>query len=110
MRVDMAVVNMSGNYSLKASLQQPLGKLHAEPVRLLCRSERLYAALIPLLLIAALLLSPIFLDLTMLRPLQLVFPPFLYLKAVYRTRWLLLQALQTAAYAVVVLVLSRRRR
>ena len=37
MRVDMAVVNMSGNYGLKASLQQPLGKLHAEPVRLLCR-------------------------------------------------------------------------
>ena len=84
--------------------------LFGETVRLLCRSERLYAALIPLLLIAALLLSPIFLDLTMLRPLQLVFPPFLYLKAVYRTRWLLLQALQTAAYAVVVLVLSRRRR
>ena len=83
--------------------------LFGETVRLLCRSERLYAALIPLLLIASLLLSPIFLDLTLLRPLQLALPPFLYLKAVYRARWIPYQALQTAAYGVLVYILSRYR-
>jgi len=43
----------------------------------------LYGALIPILLLACLFLTPVFLDLTFVRPLQALLPPWLYLNAVH---------------------------
>lgn len=81
-----------------------------ELLRLLCPGEGVYGALVPLLLIASLLLCPIFLELPRLRPLQLLLPPFYYLKAVYRTRWLLWQLVYTGVLAALTPLLARLRR
>ena len=43
----------------------------------------LYGALIPILVLACLFLTPVFLDLTFLRPLQALLPPWLYLNSVH---------------------------
>ena len=84
--------------------------LFSELLRLLCGKERVLAALLPLLLPAALLLSPIFLDLSMLRPLQALLPVFHYLRAVLSLRGLLQLTLHTALLALITVPLALLRR
>lgn len=62
--------------------------LFCELLRCFAPQEEHFGALIPVLIIAMLLLCPIFADLNMLRPLRLLFPPFYYLSAVHNSAYL----------------------
>lgn len=85
------------------------GALFCELVRCLAgRSEHL-GALIPMLMIAMLVLCPVFLDLALLQPLRVLFPPYHYLHAVYSQTGLLALAAYTAVLALVTLPVARLR-
>jgi hypothetical protein len=52
-------------------------------LRLLLRRKDFIASSIPILISACLFLTPVFVDLTILEPLQMLLPPYLYLKAIH---------------------------
>jgi hypothetical protein len=57
-------------------------------LRRLCGSIKVLGAMIPLVLVAMLLICPVFLDLGFLRQVQLLFPPTYYINAVYNAKYL----------------------
>jgi len=62
-------------------------------LRQLCGSVGLLGTLIPLILVAMLLICPVFIDLGFLRQAQLLFPPTYYINAVYNRDYLWYMAL-----------------
>lgn len=52
-------------------------------LRILLRRKEFMASSIPILISACLFLTPVFVDLTILEPLQMLLPPYLYLKAIH---------------------------
>lgn len=52
-------------------------------LRILLRKKHFMASSIPILISACLFLTPVFVDLTILEPLQILLPPYLYLKAIH---------------------------
>ena len=57
-------------------------------LRRLCGSIKVLGTMIPLLLVAMLLVCPVFLDLGFLRQAQLLLPPTYYINAVYNTKYI----------------------
>ncbi len=55
----------------------------ANLLRVTVRRKNLLAASIPILLSACLFLTPVFIDLTIFEPVQILLPPYLYLKAIH---------------------------
>lgn len=52
-------------------------------LRVLLRKKEFMASSIPILISACLFLTPVFVDLTILEPVQMLLPPYLYLKAIH---------------------------
>ncbi len=65
-------------------------------LRRLCGSVRVLGTLLPLLVVAMLLICPVFFDLGQLRSLQYLLPPTYYINAVYNSKYLLYMAGYTA--------------
>jgi len=70
------------------ALYVPACAVFCELLRRLCRRESVLAPLVPALLLLSLLVCPVFLELSGLRPLQLLLPTFYYLKAAAAPLWL----------------------
>lgn len=66
-------------------------------LRRLCGSIRALGTLLPLLVVAMLLICPVFFDLGALRQLQYLFPPTYYINAVHNSRYYLYMLLHTLA-------------
>lgn len=63
-------------------------------------SVKSLATLLPLILVASLVICPVFFDLGFMRRAQYVLPPTYYINAIYNTQYLLDMALYTALFAV----------
>ena len=83
--------------------------LFCELVRCLAGQAAYLGALIPLLMIAMLVLCPVFADLEHLRPVGGLFPPFYYLRAVFSHAGMAVLAAYTALLALVALPVTRLR-
>ncbi|MBQ1675150.1 MAG: hypothetical protein II069_03795 [Oscillospiraceae bacterium] len=83
--------------------------LFCELVRCLAGRPEHLGALIPILMIAMLVLCPVFLDLPILQPLRLLFPPYYYLRSAYSLSGLLALAAYAAVLAVITLPAARFR-
>ena len=66
-------------------------------LRRLCGSIRALGTLLPLLMVAMLLICPVFFDLGAMRQFQYLFPPTYYINAVHNHRYYLYMLLHTAA-------------
>jgi hypothetical protein len=64
-------------------------------LRRYCRSMRVLATLIPLLVVAMLAICPVFLDIAPLHMLQRLFPPTYYINAVYNSSQLINMVIYT---------------
>lgn len=65
-------------------------------LRSVCQQIKVLGALIPPLIVAMLLLCPVFFDLPSMRPWQILLPPTYYINAVYNPMYLLYMAIYTA--------------
>ena len=81
-----------------------------ELIRRFCPSEAQMGALIPVLMVAMLVLCPVFLNFRLLRPVQYLLPPFYYLNAVHSAAYLCGMMLYTAAAVVLAMVFSGMKR
>lgn len=74
-------------------------------IRLLCRSPERLGSCIPLSLTGMLILCPVFLDISGLRPIQYLLPPYYYLKSIHTTFYLWGMACYTIVLAFVCILL-----
>ena len=81
-----------------------------ELIRSFCPSEAQMGALIPVLMVAMLVLCPVFLNFRLLQPVQYLLPPFYYLNAVHSAAYLCGMMLYTAAAVVLAMVFSGMKR
>jgi len=76
-------------------------------VRLLCRNLKVLCAVIPVLLIAVIVASPVFFDISSLRYVQLFLPTFHYLNATFDAKYLLYMVIYFAGASMVYAALSK---
>lgn len=70
-------------------------------IRRLCVNLRVLGTLLPLLIIAMLVICPVFFDLGALRELQYLLPPTYYINAIYNDKYLLYMAVYTLAASTI---------
>ncbi len=73
--------------------------LFAMAIRQLCGSVHLLGTALPLVIVASLVVCPVFFDLGAMRQMQLLLPPTYYINAAYDSRYLLYMAGYTGASA-----------
>lgn len=76
-------------------------------LRILLRKRAYMASSIPILICACLFLTPVFVDLTILQPVQMLLPPYLYLKAIHGNLPLWYMAVYAAVSGSVSILLDR---
>ena len=81
----------------------------ANLLRVLLRRMNLLAACVPIILCACLFLTPVFLDLVILEPVQMLLPTYLYLKSIHSVQPLWMMAAYAAAAVVLGLILGREQ-
>ena len=77
--------------------------LFCELIRCLAGRPEHLGALIPILMIAMVVLCPVFMDMGILRPVQKMLPPYFYLRSVYTQAGLSALVIYTAVLALVTL-------
>lgn len=78
-------------------------------IRLLCRRPERLGSCIPLMLTGMLILCPVFLDISGLRPIQYLLPPYYYLKSIHTTFYLWGMVCYTIVLAFVCILLYHRQ-
>jgi len=81
----------------------------ANLLRILLRRMNLIAACVPIILCACLFLTPVFIDLVILEPVQILLPTYLYLKSIHSVQPLWMMAVYAAATIIPGLLLGRER-
>lgn len=76
-------------------------------LRRLCGSVKVLGILLPLLIVAMLLICPVFFDLGDLRQLQFLLPPTYYINAVHNDAYILYMLLHTLATGSLYLLLGK---
>lgn len=76
-------------------------------LRILLRRKDFMASSIPILICACLFLTPVFVDLAILEPVQMLLPPYLYLKAIHKNLPLWYMAVYAAVTCAASLLLDR---
>ena len=76
-------------------------------LRVLLRRQDFMASSIPILVCACLFLTPVFVDLRILEPVQMLLPPYLYLKAIHANHPLWYMAVYAAVFGVSSILLDR---
>ncbi|MBP3873166.1 MAG: hypothetical protein J6E32_05550 [Lachnospiraceae bacterium] len=76
-------------------------------LRVLLRRKDFMASSIPILICACLFLTPVFVDLTILEPVQMLLPPYLYLKAIHGNLPLWYMAVYAAAFCAASVLADR---
>ncbi len=79
----------------------------ANLLRVLLRRMNLIAACVPIILCACLFLTPVFVDLVILEPVQMLLPTYLYLKSIHSVQPLWMMAIYAAVTAALGLILGR---
>lgn len=80
--------------------------LFAMALRQLCSSVNLFGTALPLVIVASLVICPVFFDLGAMRQLQLLLPPTYYINAAYDSHYLLYMAGYTGAFAAMAILLQ----
>lgn len=75
--------------------------------RLLCVNLKILGAVTPIIVIALIAVCPVFYDFEALRAIQIIFPPFYYLKAVYNDSYLIYMIIYSVASACVYFLLRK---
>jgi hypothetical protein len=78
-------------------------------LRVLLRRKDFMASSIPILICACLFLTPVFVDLTILEPVQMLLPPYLYLKAIHGNLPLWYMAVYAAVAGAVSILADRTK-
>ena len=78
-------------------------------LRVLLRRKDFMASSIPIVICACLFLTPVFVDLTILEPLQMLLPPYLYLKAIHGNLPLWYMAVYAAVAGAVSILADRTK-
>ena len=81
----------------------------ANLLRVILRRMNLIAACVPIILCACLFLTPVFIDLVILEPVQMLLPTYLYLKSIHSVQPLWMMAAYAAAAAVLGLIFGREQ-
>ena len=76
-------------------------------LRVLLRRQDFMASSIPILVCACLFLTPVFVDLRILEPVQMLLPPYLYLKAIHGNLPLWYMAVYAAVFGIFSILLDR---
>ena len=72
----------------------------ANLLRVILRKMTLIASSVPIVLCACLFLTPVFADLTIMEPLQMLLPTYLYLKSIHGVQPLWMMAVYAAVTAI----------
>ena len=78
-------------------------------LRIICRKPYILGAIIPFILIIAIVFCPVFINLRGFSYIQFLLPPYFYLNAVYNPLYLLFMSVYTAALGLVNFALTKLR-
>ncbi len=78
-------------------------------IRLLCNKVKSLAVLTPFIVIALIAICPIFLDFKILRPVQMLLPPYYYLNSLYNNSYLLYLLIYSAIAFVIYMLVNKIR-
>lgn len=76
-------------------------------IRLICRSNKVMGAVTPIMILAFMVVCPVFIDIKILRPVQYFLPTFHYLSAVHNDKFIIFMVIYAFIAAVFYFMLSK---